>query len=83
MKIGTGKTRGRLYQHHKLQPAAADYHGGDYDAEFYQEQRRHGHYEDQSYQRGCDYNSQAYYGGQYGYEGNTNYWHGGSQSVRN
>ena len=46
MKQGTGKTRARLYQHHKLQLATADYHGGDYEPDFYPEQRRLGHYED-------------------------------------
>lgn len=84
-KLGTGKARARLYQHHKLQMrATAEYHGGDYEPEFYPEQRRLGHhYDDPTYQRGCDYNTQAYYGGQYGYEGSYANWYGGSQSVRN
>lgn len=81
-KLGTGKARAKLYQHHKLQPATTDYHG-DYEPEFYSEQRRYGQYEDPNYQRGGDYNSQGYYGGQYGYEnGNAGHYYGGSQSVR-
>ena len=83
MKQGAGKARGRLYQHHKLQLATADYHGGDYEPEFYSEQRRFGQYEDSSYHRGCDYNGQSYYGPNYGYEGNNAYYYGSSQSVRN